>query len=128
MSLRSGLNRNILECKWRAARGEYETVGSLNRNILECKYAAVFVLIVDSNKVLIETYWNVNKVKRGLTYCLWRVLIETYWNVNLDVWKTCQSGFYVLIETYWNVNISLFNRFNISQRCLNRNILECKFI
>ena len=33
-------------------------------------------------RVLIETYWNVNAERTGLSPAFWRVLIETYWNVN----------------------------------------------
>ena len=34
-----------------------------------------------------------------------RVLIETYWNVNFLLCRNCQSCIsLVLIETYWNVN------------------------
>ena len=32
--------------------------------------------------VLIETYWNVNKIERRKWQISLTVLIETYWNVN----------------------------------------------
>ena len=35
-----------------------------------------------------------------------RVLIETYWNVNLTVNSLRLAFATVLIETYWNVNVS----------------------
>ncbi len=55
----SGLNRNILECKYIPLITMHHHLCSLNRNILECKYVwkgrARFAA-----GVLIETYWNVN--------------------------------------------------------------------
>ena len=33
-----------------------------------------------------------------------KVLIETYWNVNMRSQKKDRDVFRVLIETYWNVN------------------------
>ena len=53
------------------------------------------------------------------------VLIETYWNVNkLDGISHVTVAF-VLIETYWNVNNSR-NIATMSKASINRNILECK--
>ena len=55
-----------------------------------------------------------------------RVLIETYWNVNLEKCiVNCKMGG-VLIETYWNVNIRAFMPALIAAAGINRNILECK--
>ena len=34
-------------------------------------------------RVLIETYWNVNKCKNTIRELKYLVLIETYWNVNI---------------------------------------------
>ena|GEM_PF-6833583 len=53
----------------------------INRNILECKLVSL-VFRPRSNKVLIETYWNVNERKTMLFVHGIAVLIETYWNVN----------------------------------------------
>ena len=78
-----------------------------------------------SDLVLIETYWNVNQVRKILilgttsinrnilecksevyksTLDINRVLIETYWNVNSIAGHPSIAGHLVLIETYWNVN------------------------
>ena len=57
------------------------------------------------NKVLIETYWNVNMRTTPSKSGIFFVLIETYWNINsLQVRSTVQK-MCVLIETYWNVNV-----------------------
>ena len=40
-----------------------------------------------------------------------KVLIETYWNVNMDDLFLDTYYFFVLIETYWNVNTCLSSRF-----------------
>ena len=76
-------------------------------------------------RVLIETYWNVNngtntlvvhrrRINRNILECkLDRhaevaapvvVLIETYWNVNSVATVHAFIAATVLIETYWNVN------------------------
>ena len=54
-----------------------------------------------------------------------RVLIETYWNVKTFCDVFPRAVRYVLIETYWNVKIPrYFDPF--FERGINRNILECK--
>ena len=55
-----------------------------------------------------------------------RVLIETYWNVNRDVVDAMQKTRQVLIETYWNVNKLPDNQKLHQESRINRNILECK--
>ena len=79
-------------------------------------------------RVLIETYWNVNP-DNPRNICRNRlVLIETYWNVNMiRKWRHYRAK-RVLIETYWNVNASAVSSVGKSTRRINRNILECKFI
>ena len=53
-----------------------------------------------------------------------KVLIETYWNVNFFTsLNTIDIGF-VLIETYWNVNKVVVQAITYLSR-INRNILEC---
>ena len=54
-----------------------------------------------------------------------RVLIETYWNVNSDYIAMSEDVKNVLIETYWNVNVRYLGLKILIQR-INRNILECK--
>ena len=56
-------------------------------------------------RVLIETYWNVNSLPtESLNSSRVVVLIETYWNVNLVMLARWVTLAQVLIETYWNVN------------------------
>ena len=54
-----------------------------------------------------------------------RVLIETYWNVNIYVSLILLDPSRVLIETYWNVNTDNLYSSRVVVR-INRNILECK--
>ena len=98
-----GINRNIVECKFR-----------INRNAL------IFIA------VLIETLWNVNQVQNIRSNLLVSVLIETLWNVNTlhltkrGEWKD------VLIETLWNVNEWIQPVSEMAYQRINRNIVECK--
>ena len=55
-------------------------------------------------RVLIETYWNVNERRYISCYRIHVVLIETYWNVNIVTLTKAITELTVLIETYWNVN------------------------
>ena len=55
-----------------------------------------------------------------------RVLIETYWNVNTIAGKHVLVTDRVLIETYWNVNI-VTSQAEMERLRINRNILECKW-
>ena len=57
-----GINRNIVECKVVYAGFRTSFVTSINRNIVECKDAVISNLQT-SNKVLIETLWNVKSTK-----------------------------------------------------------------
>ena len=55
----TGINRNILECKYKVMCNWQMVLQRINRNILECKYP-YRNLIPTLFLVLIETYWNVN--------------------------------------------------------------------
>ena len=68
----------------------------------------VLKFVVFAEAVLIETYWNVNRLWRGRHWDLRRVLIETYWNVNFLSASIFSAEKVVLIETYWNVNSDIF--------------------
>ena len=97
------INRNILECKlhgnWQKSSGFF----SINRNILECKFRKV-ISFPTAASVLIETYWNVNKIGALVIFRQSHVLIETYWNVKLEDYREIRA----------------------MQCGINRNILECK--
>ena len=54
----TGINRNIVECKVRALNSYKKSRNSINRNIVECKAVKSFIER-NSNRVLIETLWNV---------------------------------------------------------------------
>ena len=98
-----GINRNIVECKWRRCWKPWQTQG-----------------------VLIETLWNVNeatrpirglwsrRINRNIVECKWR---KTYLSENYQM---------VLIETLWNVNTATIGS-NILSFRINRNIVECKY-
>ena len=77
-------------------------------------------------RVLIETLWNVNKIKAGKPESQTKVLIETLWNVNKDVAAGIAGYIPVLIETLWNVN-SYIMYYPKALFRFNRNIVECKF-
>ena len=77
--------------------------GSINRNIVECK-APYFLTYFDYFIVLIETLWNVKKLREP------------------ERWK---RGI-VLIETLWNVKLQITQKTEIRGNSINRNIVECK--
>ena len=58
-------------------------------------------------RVLIETYWNVNRGTKDQIKKAAEVLIETYWNVNAYQEIKDAGVELVLIETYWNVNLEM---------------------
>ena len=60
------INRNILECKSVILPTAKNTSICINRNILECK-SRVAVPVLVATGVLIETYWNVNAERTGLS-------------------------------------------------------------
>ena len=65
---RPRINRNILECKY-GVKWEYRWLAAgINRNILECKCRQKRPAVVTPLQVLIETYWNVNKVSDETYY------------------------------------------------------------
>ena len=78
-------------------------VERINRNILECK----------------------SQSARSCGWCD-KVLIETYWNVNTSRACVTEGGDLVLIETYWNVNHEVMSKRSKLNIGINRNILECK--
>ena len=50
--------------------------------MVECELTYRKSIFVD-NKVLIDTWWNVNYFGRVDIITAYRVLIDTWWNVNL---------------------------------------------
>ena len=62
------------------------------------------MLIFATYKVLIDTWWNVNIVKRLFSRVSITVLIDTWWNVNFILADLNFDALIVLIDTWWNVN------------------------
>ena len=42
-------------------------------------------MIMDTIQVLIDTWWNVNRMIYKLLFCQEIVLIDTWWNVNFNI-------------------------------------------
>ena len=59
-----GINRNIVECKALYLTKSLTSLEGINRNIVECKVSCSLLLYCILHTVLIETLWNVKKVKR----------------------------------------------------------------
>ena len=99
----TGINRNIVECKGNHSWWQGKIYSRINRNIVECK--------------------DRSNDRHGITE---RVLIETLWNVKLVQRWAELKGMTVLIETLWNVKfVTSFD--HVAQNlCINRNIVECK--
>ena len=57
-----------------------------------------------------------------------RIKIETYWNVNICADNASKKSNGIKIETYWNVNFCECDLFIFHSSYLNRDILECKFL
>ena len=55
--------------------------------------------------VLIDTWWNVNRVITPAITSENVVLIDTWWNVNSGFGSPSPGFPSVLIDTWWNVNV-----------------------
>ena len=75
-----------------------------NRYMVECKYYQKIATTVPSTTVLIDTWWNVNKIATSTTREILNVLIDTWWNVNMEKLRARYNNSNVLIDTWWNVN------------------------
>ena len=64
-----------------------------------CKYMRRF------DRVLIDTWWNVNKILAIKSHKILTVLIDTWWNVNIILARYKIPHRIVLIDTWWNVNL-----------------------
>ena len=145
--LQNRFNRYIVECKYVLLYIRKEVISRFNRYIVECKWETVS-RVVQSQRDLIDTQWNVNKrffarynkllrrFNRYIVECksvsisnipiLYRDLIDTQWNVNVKSVRAymCFHGFnrYIVECKYVTVYVIIFciSRFN-------RYIVECKF-
>ncbi len=124
-------------------------VHSFNRYMVECEYIG-FTFEKITTKVLIDTWWNVNKTYLIVNKCTEIVLIDTWWNVNVYefvVFKINLAGFNrymvecefaqtmgadyypatVLIDTWWNVNYVSFQLY-LPRIGFNRYMVECECV
>ena len=62
------------------------------------------VLVQVTNRVLIDTWWNVNSRQQLSYFPEQFVLIDTWWNVNDERLTNRVYTLDVLIDTWWNVN------------------------
>ena len=97
---------------------------SFNRYMVECE-SIYHMSIFSDDKVLIDTWWNVNTTLSILKTEKLSVLIDTWWNVNdSDTTYNAVAGM-VLIDTWWNVNRFLHTH-KISCDRFNRYMVECE--
>ena len=83
--------------------------------------------IFSVDKVLIDTWWNVNVgLILLITWCI-IVLIDTWWNVNEKEDAYIYSIDRVLIDTWWNVNTGFGNTLK-EIIGFNRYMVECEFL
>ena len=75
-----------------------------NRYMVECESNKLGIG-ADAYSVLIDTWWNVNKILAIKSHKILTVLIDTWWNVNDYACLFLPNAVYVLIDTWWNVNI-----------------------
>ena len=79
-----------------------------NRYMVECEYCILDVVnsyFESFNRYMVEC----ELVYRKSTFSDNKVLIDTWWNVNLRVVQMTCSPNPVLIDTWWNVNLCLRN-------------------
>ena len=79
------------------------------------------------SNVLIDTWWNVNKVKAKVFEEGKPVLIDTWWNVNEKNLKIFKKRNCVLIDTWWNVNDEYIIAHANIIKGFNRYMVECEF-
>ena len=83
-NMQISFNRYMVECESTCKRKRWWWKKRFNRYMVECEFRCLSILW-SRFKVLIDTWWNVNRItakkKRARTY----VLIDTWWNVNMPV-------------------------------------------
>ena len=94
-----------MECKDRSSFTVVASSIGINRNIVECKESTNRSIFGKRCGVLIETLWNVKKIKEMDRYYAELVLIETLWNVKIVPLAHVNDPSVVLIETLWNVKL-----------------------
>ena len=82
--------------------------------MVECEFRDEIIFDF-ANQVLIDTWWNVNRVKAKVFEEGKPVLIDTWWNVNTEKKLSSLETIEVLIDTWWNVNVELCKYYHPKQ-------------
>ena len=77
--------------------------------------------------VLIDTWWNVNKIFLIIMIVFYIVLIDTWWNVNMYDLSNAYFTDSVLIDTWWNVNYVYTCHISVHMHGFNRYMVECEY-
>ena len=77
-----GFNRYMVECEYEQTRCRSRRSRSFNRYMVECESRQQLSYFPEQF-VLIDTWWNVNKLSTRSISRKFAVLIDTWWNVNL---------------------------------------------
>ena len=93
--------------------------------MVECESLTI-KLIMGLEKVLIDTWWNVNQSFGEEQLKEAFVLIDTWWNVNNMIQLDPEQPMVVLIDTWWNVNSKHHFDTNIIGTSFNRYMVECE--
>ena len=72
-----------MECKCLSVLTPHHHATGINRYIMECKYLMAWQY-TSSGVELIDTLWNVNKLKLIKILVYVKELIDTLWNVNQE--------------------------------------------
>ena len=118
-------NRYMVECEFAQSYANLRLSLRFNRYMVECecyRYCYIYIPIF----VLIDTWWNVNKVRAKVFEEGKAVLIDTWWNVNTNKLGAGVEVVEVLIDTWWNVNQSISTKEFVSVAGFNRYMVECE--
>ncbi len=85
-SFKMGFNRYMVECEYASFAFSNASFARFNRYMVECEYF-YFTCRYCFTTVLIDTWWNVNKLRDTPVLADRIVLIDTWWNVNYDVYE-----------------------------------------
>ena len=80
-SFKMGFNRYMVECEYASFAFSNASFARFNRYMVECEYF-YFTCRYCFTTVLIDTWWNVNKLRDTPVLADRIVLIDTWWNVN----------------------------------------------
>ena len=121
----AGINRYIMECKFRARLNPWRKMAELIDTLWNVNSVGVGKC-GNRKQELIDTLWNVNLIPLKVSFVLTSELIDTLWNVNENIKRIFLLDVLELIDTLWNVNIN-DTLFLCDILRINRYIMECKF-